>query len=998
MIAIKKGPLQGPKTKNISESSIPKHYGIIHPKRYTTQPQTSEMGRLTNFLKRNGIVKRHSLMDFLEALSRGHNAIISNVEIEEVEGEPLGRIRFVSSSLIMIDIDDDEKVTDPEKVFQQLPEAAALFYTWSHSKERNRYRIVYQLDRAISDEFIYKLLTESLLDELTEKGFPVDRNVKNPKGIVRGGNSGYLLNDTDARLNTTERIQRVRQEHERRADARKKAYTHAVDNKFSFPELLEMANSIGYIPSGSGDMEKWSRIVYGIKNYVDIGAITEIEGFELFSIISGNEKDEKTFQHMTATNATIGSLVYYAEQAGYKRKPGSRYLYGMRLESASRVPTEKHQIKKGEYVPESLALDLLERKQRILFEAPTGSGKTTQFIKAFKVLASAKKRFFVLSVPTIALAEQVARTHGIFLVKGQEKELFSRIHKGIHSGNRIFVSTYDMTAILTDLLLESDRLARLTLVADEWHRVVTDYSPDFRKNAIQGLQDSSLKASAFVALSGTPQDVLKDGFDMVVSADNGQPSPCSDFSVYTYEKAAESIPMLVHLIESKVSAKKRLLIYIQNKKTITRVYDVLRKKGIKARTITAKTKRSPLYKDLVERETVADDVDIILTTSVIADGINIKNDFRWECIVFLDQGSRLYNVATIKQISNRFRNEYGRFAMFMLEPRNKEEDRFHIESAYRYMKRLSSRFVSLLESEFSVKDIALFRGSIIEKKYGIEATEKGFSVDDFYLRHYVSGEQENYYSGRRIAFIRAIETIIGKKLHGTLNVSEAVRKGTLDLQGTEQHLKDLETEDKQAEVVKRDGISQAFTRTVYNSFIAGNDDMIREFKQTVTPSHFACIAGLHQFTDFDTCRHIVGNIKRDADTHAYMNAVSGLVDQWHFHSFDRKTPTREIYFAILDEIGTHFILSADLKHAMKKIAKKQRASIKDVQSVMNRMFHKTVTKKTGGTRYAKLNPWTVENIGNVFGLENIQVIESIRKYAETTSKPTQISVENILNN
>lgn len=971
------------------------HYAAIHSKKYIKQPQNEEMGRLTNDLKRRGVTKRHSLIELLEALSSGQNAIISNVEIEDAPGQPLGQFRFVSSSVIMIDVDDDNRVTDPTTVLHQLPEAAALFYTFSHGTKGNRYRVVYQLDRPIHDVDLYKLVVESLLNELAAMGIPVDSNAKSPTAIVRGGNSGYLLNGLDAKLDATERIALARQEHERRAALRKESYAHAIERKFTFPELLDMANTVGYIPSGSGDMEKWSRIVYGIKNYVDIGAITETEGFELFSIVSGNEKEEKTFQRMTSTHATIGSLVYYAEQSGYKRKPGSRYLYSMTTKSASRIPTETHRIKAGEYVPESLAIDLLERKQRILFESPTGSGKTTQIIAAFKALASVKKHFFVMSVPTIALADQVGRTHGLLVVKGQEKDLFARIHKGIHSGNRIFVATYDMTAILTDLLLDSDRMARLTLVADEWHRVVTDYSADFRLKAIQGLYDSSLRASAFVALSGTPQDVLKDGFDAVVSVDNGLPSPCSDFSVYTYEKWKESTVMLIHLIESKVSVNKRLLIYIQNHETITRVYDVLRKKGIKVRTITAKNKRSPTYKNLIEHETVADDVKVILTTSVIADGVNIKNDFRWECIVFLDQASKLYNVATIKQISNRFRNKYARFALFMLEPRSKDEEQFHIDSAYGYVKRLSTRFVSLLQNEFSVKDMALFRGSVIEKKYGIQATEEGFSVDDFFLRHYVSTEQENYYSGRRVAFTRAVEKIIGKQLHGTLNVSEEVRNGTLDLHETEQQLNELEAADKQDAAARRDGVTAAFTRKVYEGFKAGNEDIIREFKKEVTPAHFSCIDRLHLFTDFDTCSHIVQRIKRDADTHAFMNTIAALVDQWHFRSFDRKTPTREIYFAVVAEVEGEFIANADLKDKLKQIAKRQRASEKDVKIVVNRMFYK-FTRKSDGVRFTKLVSWTLEIIVNLFELETEQVIRAIEKYAETTSVTTQIAIKNKL--
>jgi len=104
-----------------------KHYAAIS-KKYHEQPTNEKMGILTNYMKYDARIERMTIKKLLDKLSNGHNAIISNYELDHNHS-----IRFVSSSLIMIDVDDDEEVTDPKQVLNDLKDyCTGLFYTWSH--------------------------------------------------------------------------------------------------------------------------------------------------------------------------------------------------------------------------------------------------------------------------------------------------------------------------------------------------------------------------------------------------------------------------------------------------------------------------------------------------------------------------------------------------------------------------------------------------------------------------------------------------------------------------------------------------------------------------------------------------------------------------------------------------------------------------------------------------------------------------------------------------
>ena len=365
-----------------------KHYAAIHPKKYIKQPNTKDVAFITNDVKRIGHAEWYTTEELLKALSSGYCVLLSNFEIDSQNS-----IRFISSSAFAIDVDDDEEITNPLQVLQDFKGiCAGLFYTFSHGKKGNRYRLLFQLDQSITDLDKFKALIEYMIHNLKNKGLPVDGKAKSPTQVIRPGVQGYEINDLSITLSVNEWLPRalilaetklaiLEEQRKKRAEQLKDRLQEIV----TFDELKEMCKAIGYIPSKSGDenTQKWLQIIYALKNEVFTENLTEQEGYELFCIISGPESNERQWTSMKPNgDVSIGTVIHQAKESGYKRK--HKYNYAL-LETPETIAQEE--IKVNKYLTTEIAKNLLDRKQRLLVDSPTGSAKTTSFMNAFKELS-----------------------------------------------------------------------------------------------------------------------------------------------------------------------------------------------------------------------------------------------------------------------------------------------------------------------------------------------------------------------------------------------------------------------------------------------------------------------------------------------------------------------------------------------------------------------------------------------------------------------------------
>src|SRR5699024_7605240 len=157
-------------------------------------------------------------------------------------------------------------------------------------------------------------------------------------------------------------------------------------------------------------------------------------------------------------------------------------------------------------------------------------------------------------------------------------------------------------------------------------------------------------------------------------------------------------------------------------------------------TVTSDRKQSATYRGIVEHGAVDDDIQVVLTTTVLSDGITMRNKLDWSCLIVSDRQSPIFNPSTIKQISNRFRNQYRYFLLFMrtLNEDYSETYRFNIESSYNYKKAIADNYVQYLNNEYKGK-YNEFVASNIERHHGIyhKSTEQDATItySPLFIRH-----------------------------------------------------------------------------------------------------------------------------------------------------------------------------------------------------------------------------------------------------------------------
>lgn len=980
------------------ESPIPlRHYVALDNRKYKKQSDI-HMGKVTNDFKRIGCARLHSITDIVEKLASGHCGILANYEIDSDNN-----FRFVSSSLIALDVDDDDAVTNPIQVLEQLKGiCVGLFYTFSHGIKGNRYRLLIALDQSITDADEYRMLVNYLSDYLKDLGLPVDGHtgIRNPTSVIRPGNNGYELNDLSTTLNVAEWLPKAKEKHkehlkqlEEKRKSHEKQLNYDLLNPVTYDELKQMCEAIGYIPSGHGDDEtnKWLQIVYAIKNEVYNGEIDEFQGFELYSIVSGPETNQRYWDSVKPYgHVTVGTIIHHATNAGYRRK--HKYGYALQ-ETTENIKVERMKVK--DYLTPDIAKQLIERKQKIIVDSPTGSRKTSSFMQAFKELASHENHYFIFSAPTIPLTEQVAESYGGFCVKGDVKNLVREAVKKAASGERIFVATYDKTAELMQCLQRQDRQSKFTVVVDEVHKFTEAYN--YRFAAIDQLEQVAEIAQSLIGLSGTTTDMLKDNFEALIKIDTGNTkSPCLDFRVFTYHtrnartqenNAHLADVMLIPVIKALLK-QTRVLVFLNNKERIERIARLLKKDGIAVQQITSDSKKSSTYTQIVKNSKVDDDVQVILSTSVIAEGVSIDNELDFSCLVVADRASPIFNISTVKQISNRMRKQYRYFCLYMREPNENfnETKPFHIETDFRYRKRIVEGYVNYLNEEFKGEAIQEFTALKVEKANGIfyrstNANENSLiEYNPLFVRHQSMKRKESYYSTFRNAFIKDIERQIGVPCTAIVNVNdEALRHGE-SMDGLLQELEAEQEQKKLDDNELRAAFSQCFDESHYGCFVRGDEEALKFFKENIHPSQYRSMLRVCPITDYETAKMIGNSIKKDADTHKYFNDIQSLVEIALLEATPKTNVTKKIYKELIKLSGENFT-SVEFKELAKfKMPKKLKVTDDDVSKAL-KFFHKE-SSRPGGVSCTSIQPLTIELLSEVRYSVDEQVIKnSVLKYS-----------------
>ena len=960
------------------QDNAPQFYITLHPGYFPTK-ESFHLGLITNWFKKKGISKRFTLEEIFEFTGKGRCFIPSHIETDGKD------YSFVSSNLMFADVDDDEKVTDPQEVLKELHDVCAgIFYTSSHSNTKNRYRLVFVLDEYIKDERTYDYIFRALVGKLQRLGIPADNDIRTPLQRIRTATKGYIINNLDAVFSVKDLREEAVQQQEKELLERKRRLEEYADNKdalvYTFDELMDRAKAIGYVEP----FDVWAKLGYSLKSYVNEGVIDDIEAFEIFSILCGGNDESQFWESLRATRITIGTFIYHSNQAGFRRS--NKYYHATsNVTNAMNV----EQVKFDRYIPIEFSKGILESEQNILIKSPTGSGKTHSFINAAKesakeLMAANQTRFFILAVPTIAICDQVAHGNDVLAVRGETPKLYDHLKRYAHSGKRVLVCTYDMAEALINMLGSIKPFASYSVIVDEVHQLSHNYN--FRGRAIESLYSLHSKVKSFIGLSGTPDDVLRDPFDREVHiSTNYEAAPCKVWGALTYTKRDEEEALLFQLIKQKAKSGKRLLIFIQNKDFIKRLQTQLQKEQIKVAAVTADGKlTNPTYKTLVKESRFPEDIQVILSTSVLSDGINLKNDsLNYDCIVVASNNSPMFNVDQARQCANRFRNSYNGFYIFMQQAKKETKHLFNIESAYNYEKLIAQNAVDLINEQFAGKgNSQLLRMAKIEKRYGIafdEAEKAHYNV--LALRHNVSNEKNQYYALYRNQFIEALANVMGTSPKPSIDVSEFIKLNNIDTSKIIEGLDELKVAAKSDKAEKIARIGDHYTKDIYEAFLNEDEEILKVFKQAVTSEHYACLKGIVHLADNRTSLHLVKQVERRADINAYKNRIEAFTDIQYFTKVNRQSPTKEAYEAINGHIG-ETLSKTQIDGILQDITKRfKRSKTVDVKHILANYFHHEGVR-TKKERFTVLHQLTVDHLSNEFDVPVETIEKSMKLHAE----------------
>lgn len=257
-----------------------------------------------------------------------------------------------------------------------------------------------------------------------------------------------------------------------------------------------------------------------------------------------------------------------------------------------------------------------------LIVAPTGSGKTSNLIGIAKEMGLE----YVSVSPLIALAEQTAQN---IEIPGISKEEANRL--GMTLSEYIEDYSSQCAAVFDKLknIIDNSEVESKILIIDEAHHLVT--SSGFRSKSLRFLEESLPKFRKVIFLTGTPEvlylhplikgaKILKFG-DIVSS-----PAAKYNYKIIPYQNAGMR-KMLRHMMDNETSEKR--IVFINNLNRLLLVKEFLIEAGVPAEHIFVAhsgTKKNAYFRYLIEHEMIHPDIRYFLTTSVISDGVNIKND------------------------------------------------------------------------------------------------------------------------------------------------------------------------------------------------------------------------------------------------------------------------------------------------------------------------------------------------------------------------------------
>lgn len=306
---------------------------------------------------------------------------------------------------------------------------------------------------------------------------------------------------------------------------------------------------------------------------------------------------------------------------------------------------------------EELSKTLLSNK-RVILKAPTGAGKTKAILEIFNRLSKSNKNHaYILATPNRSQSEQNSKYDVVVVVGGV------KVYELTTDELLATSCVYDKI----DMLISEcqNRNLDITLVIDEAHELIYSYS--YRKSSIKNIVANLDVCKTVVYMTATADVLINNKhifkYDYIVDCEpEHRKANAKELNIIQYQKSdLESLTL--NTIRSNMDCK-HILVRCNDISLIASLTSKLSSDGIPCCYIDSKNKNeSDAYGFIVSDGTISNKYKVIFVTSLMDSGVSLINDESVLCL-YVSRPSE-FNLNSIEQFSNRCRNQYGKFILFI---------------------------------------------------------------------------------------------------------------------------------------------------------------------------------------------------------------------------------------------------------------------------------------------------------------------------------------------
>ncbi|MGP3779337.1 DEAD/DEAH box helicase family protein [Halanaerobium saccharolyticum] len=298
--------------------------------------------------------------------------------------------------------------------------------------------------------------------------------------------------------------------------------------------------------------------------------------------------------------------------------------------------------------------------KKILVTSVTGSGKTYSFLKNVQNN----------EIKTIFLAPYKSTTWQTFVSYEHENTVGFWGGKSVDltGDETVIIATYDKSKQIRKQI----DCSNFTLIIDEAHNLIGQYG--FRKDAIKNINKLSNLVKNIIHITATPVG-LSPKYDKIYNFRKEKNLK------QAYISNSNKLTELISILIDNNQENHLDIIRINDKKKQKKIKDILVKEGLyskdKILIFNSDVKGNDEFKNLINNEKINKKFSLLLTTSVIDDGVNLKNNNINNIYFF---GSLDFNA--IVQFPNRSR--YGFNSMYVFNTHKEDRESFNIYSRFKY--------------------------------------------------------------------------------------------------------------------------------------------------------------------------------------------------------------------------------------------------------------------------------------------------------------------------